>query len=327
MLPVMGKSFITALDASRAFDSLLRGKSPHTKRAYRVDIETFAAWRKADSPFEALADFLALGSKKARELAFRWQKKMSLAGDARNSVSRRISTLKAFVGRAELEELVDWRLRLDPFNELTSEQKKAADRRNMEGPSPKELKHVRDVMALDGTARGLRDAAIFALAEAPMLRRSEIAGLNIGDVDLVKGFVTIVGKARREPETLAIPSSTKNYLVSWLDVRGGRRADPVFVPIARNGKLGAERLSEESIYQITLGRGSKAGIRGKKIRPHGIRHAGITNVAEVVAERGLPVTEGMALSRHKKLATFQKYLDRVGSRGRDILEAATKKTR
>ncbi len=323
----MGKSFITALDASRAFDSLLRGKSAHTKRAYRVDIATFASWRKADSDFEALADFLALGSKKARELAFRWQKKMSLAGDARNSVTRRISTLKAFVGRAELEELVDWRLRLDPFNELTAEQKKAADRRKMEGPTPKELKRVKDVMALDRTARGLRDAAIFALGESPMLRRSEISGLNVGDVDLARGFVTIVGKARKEPETLAIPQSTKHHLEDWLNVRGGRRSDPVFVPIVRSGKLALGRLSEESIYQITLARGSNAGIRGKKIRPHGLRHAGITNVAEVVAERGLPVTEGMALSRHKKLATFQKYLDRVGSRGREILEAATKRLR
>lgn len=327
MPATMGKKFITALDAERAFNSLKNGKSPHTKRAYDADIELFAAWRKAESAFEALADLLSMGSRDARALVFNWQKKMALAGNAKNSVARRISTIKAFVNRAELEDIVDWKLRVESFNELTPAQKKNAKKRNMAGPTPKELKKIREVIRLDRSARGLRDAAIFALGESPALRRSEIAALDVGDVDLERRVVTIVGKARKEPEELAIPRSTAKDLAAWLDVRNGNRSDPVFVAVWKDGRVGKGRLSEESIYQMTLARGSKAGIRGKRIRPHGLRHAGITNIAEVVAEQGLPVTEGMALARHKKLATFQAYLDRVGSRGRDILEAASRKTR
>ena len=56
----------------------------------------------------------------------------------------------------------------------------------MEGPTPEELKRVRETLRKDRTLAGLRDAAIIALLENPMLRASEVVGLDVRDVDLPK---------------------------------------------------------------------------------------------------------------------------------------------
>jgi integrase len=57
------------------------------------------------------------------------------------------------------------------------------------------------------------------------------------------------------------------------------------------------------------------------VRPHGLRHAGITELAEYIAAAGLPQTEGMALSRHRKPETFARYIDRQGSKSKEIVAA------
>lgn len=318
---------ITALAAARVFDQLLRGKSPHTQRAYRQDVSAFAAWRKEESAMDALADLLSAGKISAGEMVSKWQGRMAKAGDALNSINRRVSTLKAFVARAEFNDVVDWRLRVDGFRDLTPEQRKNMSQRDMSGPSPAQMKKVRAALAADRSLRGIRDRAIIALLESPALRRSEVASLNVGDVDADRGTVTIIGKGRKQSETLPVPGPTLKEVCAWMDVRGGTRTSPLFVGVLPGNRLGQERIAGETIFQMTIRRGAEGGLRGRRMRPHGLRHAGVTNIAEVVAEQGLPITEGMKLSRHKKLETFQRYLDRVGTRGRDILEAAARKGR
>jgi integrase len=79
---------------------------------------------------------------------------------------------------------------------------------------------------------------------------------------------------------------------------------------------------------MTCKRGVQAlGIGSKRLNPHALRHAGITILANHISERGIPVSEGMAVSRHKKADTFWKYVDRTGGRKREMVNAVASRAR
>jgi integrase len=130
--------------------------------------------------------------------------------------------------------------------------------------------------------------------------------------------VTVLGKGRLEPEKLPLSPVGAKALRRWLEVRGGHRAAPVFIRLDR-GARGEQRLTDQSVYDIALARGLKAGIA--RMRPHGLRHLGITRLANYVDAQGLPVGEGMKLSRHRKEETYRGYIDRKGTLQDRIVEA------
>jgi integrase len=47
------------------------------------------------------------------------------------------------------------------------------------------------------------------------LRRGEVAKLNLADLDQSKGKLTIIGKGRREPETIMLAPRTLRTLKAW----------------------------------------------------------------------------------------------------------------
>jgi integrase len=244
-----------------------------------------------------------------------------------------MSTLKAFVTAAWRDGIVDWKLEAKATTDKTTETRRATQRRDMRGPTPERLKKIREVIAADTSATGLRDLAIFALAESPMLRRSEIVALTIADIDLSEKTVRVFGKKRTESEKLNLVDDTIRDLLPWLALRKGGPTDPVFVRIRANrtgGVITDDRLTDSAIYFITRDRSFEAGFRTKStfVRPHGLRHAGITNIANIIAREGIDVREGMAISRHKKEETFRAYVDRHGdSLQRRIMEKGTRLSR
>jgi integrase/recombinase XerC len=332
---------LTIATAFRSFDDLVRRKSSHTKRAYRSDLADFAKWRKTESPAHALYDLLQAGRLGARRQAESYRG--HLAGKrelAQATVRRRIAALQAFVSRAYLDELVDWKLAVEAATNLSKERRRASSRRDMSGPRPEDLKHLRAVLRHDRSLAGLRDAAIIALLENPMLRASEVVGLDVSHVDLKGRSVTIIGKGRVETEKLPIPAGTAEDLAAWVEARAPLGPGALFVLIQRTRRvregsrwhllrghwLTPRRLSTGAVYQLTLLRGRNAGIK-RKVRPHGLRHTGITMLVNHCAEHGIPLTEAMAVTRHRKLETLLGYLDRQGEKRRALVEAISLTTR
>jgi len=225
---------LTINAAFETFDRLVRRRSAHTRRAYRSDVADFARWAKTESAPHALFDLLAGDRISARRRAEAYR--AHLAGRrklAHATVTRRIAALQSFVSAARLDGLVDWKLQVEAASNLSRAARKASGQRNMEGPTPEELKRVRETLRRDRSLAGLRDAAIIALLENPMLRASEVVGLDVRDVDLPKKTVTIVGKARAEPETLPMPQATAADVAAWIEARKQLGPGPLFVSIRR----------------------------------------------------------------------------------------------
>ena len=76
------------------------------------------------------------------------------------------------------------------------------------------------------------------------------------------------------------------------------------------------RMQYQAMYKMIRRAGEKAGIK-KVVRPHILRHTFATNCLE----KGMPITDLMAVMGHANLATTARYLHVVGSRQFELAEA------
>jgi integrase/recombinase XerD len=155
-------------------------------------------------------------------------------------------------------------------------------------------------------ARGLRDAAMITLMYAAGLRVSELVALRLGDLDLVRGAVTPLGKGSKRrvvPIADFAAALLKRYLEevrpSTLDAlakRGEKLTDVVFVS-PRGGPL-----TRMAFFKNLRGYLLKAGI-AKPISPHKLRHSFATHLVS----RGADLRAVQAMLGHANVTTTEIY--------------------
>jgi integrase len=132
--------------------------------------------------------------------------------------------------------------------------------------------------ASEGDPLALRDLAIIELLYASGLRVSELVGLNIGDVDLDRLTVRVMGKGSKErvvPFGIPAASAITDYLTRSRKILvEGKPATTAFFVGARGGKL-----STRAVYGLVasllepLGGSGPAG-------PHALRHTAATHLLD-----------------------------------------------
>lgn len=151
------------------------------------------------------------------------------------------------------------------------------------------------------STRGLRDAAIIALLYATGLRVSELIALKLGDLDLMRGFLTTLGKGKKErvvPINERAQSLIAHYLsTSRIDLVGEGKSDVVFVR-----KHGLS-LSRQSVWKIIKKYAVLAGIKGD-LSPHQLRHSFATHLLE----GGVNLRALQLMLGHSDLATTEIYM-------------------
>lgn len=123
----------------------------------------------------------------------------------------------------------------------------------------------------DGTKRGARDKAIFAVMMGCGLRRAEIVSLTIDSWNEQDRSFRFVGKGNKE-RIVFLPDDLRPVIDAWIAVRGDD--DGTFFPRMKPGKLHEEcfvftEMSPISIYRILKFRSEQARI--KDLRPHDLR--------------------------------------------------------
>lgn len=330
---------ISVAAVNDCFNDLLAAKSAHTKRAYAGDMRDYHDWAGGENWADAIFDLVLRGRVAARKRMNRYQS-ARLKTDAQATVRRRIAAIQTLVAQLRRENYIDWNLEVDPDTSATKETRRATAQRDMSGPTPGEMKKLRSSLAADGSLAGLRDRAIIALLENPMLREHEVEALTRGDIDLARRRVQILGKGRQETEFLPLPASTCEEVRAWIEAADIRRGTPLFRQIIRSKRklmksawrqiggqwLTPDKLSTASLYQVCRSRGKAAGLT-RPLRPHGLRHTGITVLVNDCVKNGIPLTEAQKITRHKKLETLMGYVDRQGERAAEILERTSRATR
>jgi integrase/recombinase XerC len=123
--------------------------------------------------------------------------------------------------------------------------------------------------------------------------------LDVEHLDLAEGLVWVLGKGRSQRERLTLPGPTREALSVWLALRGDAPG-PLFTSLDRARK-GSGRLSGSAVYAVIRSLGERAGLRA---RPHGLRHAAIT---EALDRTGGDVRKVQRYGRHREVRVLARY--------------------
>lgn len=270
-----------------------RGASPHTLRSYRADLADCAAYLAAQG-------LGGLARADARVLRA-YLADLHARGLQRSSMGRRLAALRSFYrflvrrGRAKA----------NPAAQLPTP--RLAER--LPGYLPIDESEALLRADFGRTPAGRRDRAILELLYATGVRVAELAGLDVGDVDLREGAVRVFGKGGKE-RVVPLGRKAAGAIRAYL---GGREARSG--ALFRNARGG--RLTARSLHRIVRARARAAGVR-RRVTPHTLRHTFATHLLDAGADLRL-IQE---LLGHARLGTTQRYTHVSADRLMKVYDAA-----
>jgi integrase/recombinase XerC len=277
-----------SVDAFAAHLAAERGFSEHTVRSYRSDLSQLAAFA-AERGGEDSGDL-------DLELLRDWLWRSSQDGLAKSTLARRAAAARSFTSWLARTGAVPsdaaTRLRAPKSDHhlprvLTRDQMSAI------------LTRV-DERASTGDPVAARDLAIIELLYASAIRVSELTGLGIGDVDLGRLTVRVLGKGSKErvvPFGIPARVAVEGYLAvrhALADDSGA--AAPLFV--GTRGK----RLTSRAVYALVSGLLATVPGSGPS-GPHTLRHTAATHLLD----GGADLRAVQEMLGHASLGTTQLY--------------------
>ena len=142
----------------------------------------------------------------------------------------------------------------------------------------------------------VRDKALFELMYSSGLRRSEVTGLKIKDVDFFNGVVRVFGKGAKErivPVTDAALEAIKSYLACR---KNPQREEALF--LNKNGKP----LTGDGLAYIFKNTAISSHL-ARRVTPHSLRHSFATHLLN----NGCDLRSLQEMLGHKSLLATQVY--------------------
>ncbi len=278
--------------AARLVAAFLAGRNPRTLRAYSQDLEDFRAFVGAGDVDAAAALLLGRGHGEANALGLAYKAHLVERGLSPATVNRRLAALRSLVKLARILGAVPWTLEV--------QNAKAQPYRDTRGPGRVGFRAMLEQLDGRDNPKARRDRAILRLLYERGLRRGELVGLDLEDVDLQAPAIAVLGKGRSAKETLTIAPSTAAAIAAWLEVRG-IAPGPLFTNLDHGHA--PRRLTGAGVYDVVRELGAAAGLR---VRPHGLRHAAIT---EALDRTHGDLRAVQRFSRHRDLRLLLVYDD------------------
>ena len=281
-------SFVESLEAEK-------GYSKNTCRAYRTDLSEFIKYT-ADEGDESKSKEQKTSSVKLSDLDVLTIRKYLGFLHQRNkktTIARKLSAIRSFFRFLLKQGIIE----KNPAETILTPKQ--------ENPIPTYL-NVDDIFRLldsiqTDTLLGLRNRAIFETLYSCGLRVSEIAGLNVFDVDADSGVIRVFGKGAKErvvpigSKALDAIQAYRRRVTSELDISADDNG-PMFLNKVKG------RLTTRSIARI-LDQIVRQCSMLLPVSPHVLRHTFATHMLDAGAD--LRVVQ--ELLGHKSLSTTQKY--------------------
>jgi len=261
------------------------GASPHTVAAYAADLRQFLEFLSPPEtapPEPPAVDLLML-----REwLAALYRMKLEAV-----SIRRKLAAVRGlfrFLLREGIVRVNIGRLVRTP----------KAPQKLPEVMTPDQVNTLIDGVAADKLERPFpaRDRAIFELLYGCGVRVSELAGLNLEDVDRAERWLRVRGKGRKERQ-VPLPGQAAGALERYLSQRPVVRDERAVFLNHRGQRLTARGIRGIVKLYATLISGDPS------IHPHSFRHAYATHL---LAD-GADLRSIQELLGHARLSTTQKY--------------------
>jgi integrase/recombinase XerC len=280
-------------------EAWLAGRNAATRRGYLSDLEQFAIWAKAPSSHAVVDALLRMSPGMANRIVLGYQAHMVEQSLASATINRRLSAIRSMVKFGRKIGVITW--------SLDVEGEKLESRRDMRGPDLADTRLLFRAADRQGDSkRARRDRAITALLFDLGLRRAELCGLDLADIEPgqvgLPVAVWIIGKGHREKQRVTVPPATAQLLDDWIAVRG-ILPGPLFHRCDRKVAAPDVRITGETIRAITSRLSTIAGV--KRVRPHGLRHAAATTLLD----EGRRVQDVQKFTRHATLDMVLRYED------------------
>ena len=272
------ESFMLTLEKERNF-------SLHTIKAYKNDLNRFNYFLDNTLSRKKLAKINRNDIRKF--LAEEYDN-----GYSSKTVARRLATIKSYFKYLVKTELIQENISI-----------------HINSPKvPKKLPNFVDKNLIDtlmktpslDTHIGIRDRAVLELFYSTGMRLSELVNMNIGDFEINKKLIRVIGKGNKErmiPYGRTAESAIKNYLkIRNLSLKPAFANKPLFV-----------NSSEKRISKRTIQRRMNNYINlvadGKRIGPHLLRHTFATHLLD----NGAYIRAVKDLLGHSSLSSTQIY--------------------
>lgn len=283
------------LERFLAYLQVNRSASPYTIKNYGHDIGQFLDYCREQG----------VGSLEQVDRTFlrQYLEELGTAGYVKASVARRVAELRSFgdflMREGELER--------NPFRTVSAPR------------VPKRLPHYLTVAEIEAllaapdvsTPAGLRDRAMIEVLYGAGLRVSELASMDLMDIDLAQRQLRVIGKGNKERiGLLGRPAvqAVQAYLDAGRPALLGRQSTQALWLNRRGG-----RLTVRGVALILDKAGKQAGIRNP-VTPHILRHSFATHLLDGGAD--LRVVQ--ELLGHANLVTTQIYTHVSQSRAREV---------
>ena len=181
---------------------------------------------------------------------------------------------------------------------------------------PDELQRLLDSPEGNNLA-SLRDRALLTTLFSTGMRVSELCSLDRNKIDVNRGEVGIRGKGGKI-RVVFLSDNTKKYLKDYIDKRPDAD-EALFIRIPKSKIFNKDsdlRLTPRSIQRIIKKHSIKAGIMGKNVSPHTLRHSFATDLLR----NGADIRSVQAMLGHSSVTTTQIYTHITDKQLREVHE-------
>ncbi len=265
-----------------AYLSHVRRLSPHTLSNYQRDLEKLLIFADKNSINSA--------EQLTPHIIRQWVSYLHRTGLTGTSIQRALSATRSLFNWLNKEKLASH----NPALGVSAPK------------SPRKLPKTLDTDQVGGflTTKGdawidVRDRAIIELFYSSGLRLSELISLNIIDVDLTDGIVTITGKGNKT-RSVPVGSIAVQAISHWLSVRQEKTTAASEQALFISGR--GLRINPRTI-QARLKALSQQQSMGQKIHPHMLRHSFASHLLESSGD----LRAVQELLGHANISTTQVY--------------------
>ena len=296
------------LKAFLRFLALNRNVSPHTVRAYDSDLSQFIGHIAAGADIKR-RDLTPAAIDREAIRAFLAH--LHADGQSRSTAARKLAAIRTFLRYLRREGIID----ADPGGLVVT------PKREVRMPaylSEGEMSQMLDAPD-EEQPLGRRDHAILEVFYASGLRLSELAGLDLDDVNLSGRMVRVLGKGGKQ-RLVPFNGASAKAIRAWLQdrerfVRDGVADVRVPGSRGRDQRTAASRARREPLFVNY--RGGRLTVRSidrlvrkyavvterEGVSPHALRHSFATHLLQ----RGADLRAIQELLGHARLSTTQRY--------------------
>jgi integrase/recombinase XerD len=279
-------------------------RAPATKQVYGDELRRFLGWYEA---LEAPPPF-------SRALVMCYRTHMEAEGRGASAINLALTSLRKLAREAAGNMLLDAGIAAG-IEGIPGVPRRGVRTGNW--LTLDEAKVLIDLPPAD-TNRGMRDRAILWLALGSGLRREEVAGLTLGQIQMREGRPIIADLLGKGDRTRTVPLHPKGFaaITAWCERAGITAADALIVRSVQNpDRIAEEGLTGTAVYHIVDRLSKRLGV---KVAPHDLRRT----FGVLAYQGGSDLKQLQATYGHESVTTTERYL----RLGQDLKDAPADRT-